>query len=116
VGLSNYLSGDPTATGITDGIYFLHDASNVLTANTEDAATTSTTLDTTLALNTYVELGFTWDLTSVVFYVDGVRVAEHTTVANIPLSVAMVPFFAARQQAGAALAFYIDWIKFVQFR
>ena len=116
VGLANILAADPFGAGATDDIAFIHDSSNVLTARTKDADTTDTTLSAAMATNTYVELGFLWDLSAVHFYVDGTKVATHTDTDNIPVNVAMAPYFAAKTAAGANRAFYVDYLKFVQYR
>jgi hypothetical protein len=118
VGLSNVLAGDPFVAGITDGIYFTHGSTNVLSMNTEDAAVTSEDTGITMAINTYYELGFLWDGPNarVDFFVDNVRVGRHSTIANIPTNVDLVPFMAIKTAAAVARTVYFDWVSFIQSR
>jgi len=119
VGLSQVLVADPfTAGGITDGIWFTHGSTNVLSANVEEAANTSTDTGITMAINTYYELGFLFDGPNdrVLFYVDNVLVHTEETIANIPENVDLVPFFSYKTAADAARNVYFDWISFIQKR
>jgi len=115
VGLANS-NTDPFGTGITDAIYFLHEAAGTLKAICEETAEGATTLDSDLTANTWTELGFRWNGTNVRFYQDGSLVATYATTANIPIGVSLAPFIALITSADAARAVVVDWIRCVQIR
>lgn len=116
IGLSKQ---DTTAIDTAVGIFFRKDDGDALidAVTTSAAATATTDLGVaTMAANTFVRLGFKVSgLDKVEFYVNDVKVATHSTVANIPAE-AMKLTIVALTGEGNAAALSVDYVICEQTR
>ena len=120
---SDFLLGlskqDTTAIDTVVGIFFRKDDGDALIDAVTSSASTTASTDLgvkTLAVNTYVRLGFkVFGLDKVEFYIDDVKVATHSTVANIPAE-AMKLTMVALTGEGNAATLSVDYIACYQTR
>jgi hypothetical protein len=100
--------------GMSDGVYFRKvDGSTSVAAVTEkDSSETETAGVLTFAADTYYILEFYFDGTSVEFFVDGARVAQHTL--TIPDDELLTPSIAFLSGNAAAETMTVDWVRAIQ--
>ncbi len=111
------------AAGVLDDVvdkagFFRHAGSTADKMSSVTARTSAedTTADvTTVADDTYINLGFVIDgLTSIKFYADGVLVETGTTTANIPNAVMALSYVSQVEQYSADTEMRIDWVRIIQ--
>jgi hypothetical protein len=100
--------------GMSDGVYFRKvDGSTAVSFVTEkDSTETEATGVLTFAADTYYLLEFYFDGTSIEAFVDGVKVAQHTT--NIPDDELLTPSIAFLSGNAAAETMTVDWVRAIQ--
>lgn len=100
--------------GMTDGVYFEKLDGGTSWSFVTEKNSTETQTDTlgTLAADTWVTLEFAFDGTRVFAWIDGVRVATHTT--NIPDDEALTPSIHFLSGNAAVETLTIDWVRAIQ--
>jgi hypothetical protein len=100
--------------GMTDGVYFrkVDGSTSVAFVTEKDSTETETTGVLTFAVDTYYVLEFYFDGSSIEAFVDGVRVAQHTT--NIPDDELVTPSVHFLTGAAAVETMQIDWVRAIQ--
>jgi hypothetical protein len=101
--------------GVTDGIYFQKDdgAATFKATTEKDSTETNATAIGTAVAATDMTLEFYCSGLTVYFYVNGMRVATHTT--NVPDDEALTPTIQFLAGEAVAKTCQIDWIRVVQF-
>lgn len=100
--------------GMTDGVYFekLDGGTGISFVTEKDSTETQTDSLATFAADTYIELEWYWDGTSVYAYIDGELVATHTT--NIVDDEAITPSLHFLAGSTTAKTLTWDWVRAIQ--
>lgn len=100
--------------GMTDGVYFrkVDGSTSVAFVTEKDSTETEATGVLTFAADTFYLLEFYFDGSSVEAFVDGVRVAQHTT--NIPDDELLTPSIHFLTGNAAVETMNIDWVRAIQ--
>jgi len=121
-GLSNTITSALPSGVVDDTVdkigFFRHDGSTSLRLSfitSKTSAELITADAATIAEDTWINLGFVADLTSITPYVNGVAGTAHTTTANLP-SLGMGICLAAVSESATTALQSVDWIRIAQTR